>query len=54
LIKRGGRGKVVFTWLKKNDLFSLLLMISVIKLILRHWQKITGFDKPDFHEVIST
>jgi hypothetical protein len=31
----------------------MLWSISAIKLILRSWQKTTGFDKPDIHGVIS-
>jgi hypothetical protein len=44
------RGNEAF---KKSDLFGLLMTISVIKLILRSWQNVKGFDKSDFREVIS-
>jgi len=32
---QGSGANAAFTWIKKSDLFSLLLAISVIKLILR-------------------
>ncbi|HAY39878.1 MAG TPA: hypothetical protein DCY53_11455 [Desulfobacteraceae bacterium] len=38
-VKRG-REKVAFTWIRKSDLFSLFLTISVIKSVLRYWRKI--------------
>jgi len=34
---QGAGANAAFTWNKKSDLYSLLLTISVIKLILKYW-----------------